>query len=49
MPKKILIYFKRILFSDDTNLIFSSNSFYFLQTNILDDLYSLTQRLFSNK
>ena len=48
MPN-ILKYYKSILFADGTNLIFSSNYFYILQTNIQDDLFSLTHWLFSNK
>ena len=40
MPN-ILKYSKPIMFADDTNIC-SSKSFYILQTNIQDDVYSLT-------
>ena len=48
MPN-IIKYSKPIIFADDTNIIVSSKSFDILQSNIQDDLYSLTHWLFSNK
>ena len=48
MPN-ILKYSKPIIVVDDTNLIFSCKYFDILQTNIHDDLYSITHWLFINK